>query len=728
MKKIIIYMLSLLVAFIFAACGSDSKVDPISQEPEIPDTSLILANVTTPIEVNVDNELKMISVDVLDKNGIGVEDYNVSISAVDGVEHGSIVSSSVTKTDSSGHATFTYKAPSNVSAVNGQSTVVRLFMVNDGVTITQDVTITFKKINVGVSVPIVVIPNTYKNITLSSNNQAVQMIVQVFEEGTNSPYTSGNVKVSLPNTVLDGIDVGYFAEYIVPVDDNGRAVFNYTGPQDLQELIDSGETGAIFEFHHELNTESVGIIATIHDLSNNYIPANYTLSTSSSDGKQTMGLDTIKQFTYSLKDDLGNLIVDTDILKVVINSKNTLIGELIDATNSGTVVPTLEYNNLEALNNYSFPVKTKTLSGLLPIEIVIDFIDGNQQQKTIKITMNIVVLSGAPTAMSISYAGVEQNASTAKYIEKFVVTVTDAYNNPVSDQNVHGSPYYIAVGGMVEYAVDGSSPSGERTSTSPRLWHGLNDSQGNLESIGGDKAQFTTNTDTFKYVDLANDKLVLFGQGYVYEALGKWDLESSSDTALELKDNYYGTDREGLYFAVGHNHRVDLCFPDARQYVGNMKSNTYQIKDGHAFIEFEYDYHLTGKDIMIWVNMTGFQADNGTITRIGEATKHTLRGMGLKTDNLYTLAAGSNQVPLRFNISHENAPEWYRNGHFGYAVEGTCFVEEILDSSNAYDARECYNGGVVFVDLLVSNPSAEECSITLKSINVASEFNGVTYP
>ena len=120
--------------------------------------------------------------------------------------------------------------------------------------------------------------------------------------------------------------------------------------------------------------------------------------------------------------------------------------------------------------------------------------------------MNIVVFSGPPTAMSISYAGVEQNATVAKYIEKFAVTVTDAYNNPVNTQP------YIAVGAIVEFAVDGSSATGERNEASPRLWHGLNDPHGTLEAIGGNRAQFTTASDIFNHVDINNERLVVFGK------------------------------------------------------------------------------------------------------------------------------------------------------------------------------------------------------------------------
>jgi len=627
-------------------------------------------------------------------------------------------------TGADGFANFDYTSPA-VLPTNGTTTELQLdFQDDSNQTITQYILLTFNAIGGGtdtnVSIPVVVIANSYKNITLTSNSQNIQMEIQVFDESTNTPYTTGNVKVSLPDSVLTGTNVGSFTEYVVPVSTNGRALFNYTGPQDLQSLVNAGETGASFAFYHEENSGNREGVTVTYDLSSSYIPANYILTTSSADGNQTMGLQTMKTFTLYLKDDQGTLTDDADITQIVIESKNTLIGKLVDTANGGVNVPLITLNGTDASNSMSFPIQTDTLSGLLPIEITVTFKDANSVSQTLIINMNIVVFSGPPTAMSISYAGVEQNSTTAKYIEKFTISVTDAYNNPVNSRP------YLAVGSMVEYAVDGSSATGTRTTISPRLWHGTIDSRGVLESTAGNKAQFTTTINTFNYVDINNDKLVVFGAGFVYEALGKWDIDTVANQLLGLKDDYFGTTRLDLGFAVGHNNRQDLCSVDQREYVGNMKANNYQLSDaGHALIEFEYDYHLTGKDIMVWANLTGFQADNNNTGRIGEAKKHTLRGNGLVSPETWTLIGGSTAVSLPFSVEHENAPERYKNGHFGFSVTGNCIVHGILDWSNRHDARECTNK-VGYVDLNVSNPGAEDCTISIDSINVSSEFSGVS--
>ncbi len=698
-------------------------------------TDYNLTNATTPLVVNIDNEVKRISVDVVNSNGIGIAGQDVSITVVNGVQFGSITSASTVQSDSNGRATFFYKAPASVANVDGQSTTVTLSMTNDGNTVTQDVTLNFVKIDVDTTVPIVFIIGD-KERSLTSNGQPVVMEIQVLEQGTLTPYTQGNVRVSLPANVIDGVNVGRFSAYTVAVDPgNGIATFNYTAAQDLQALIDSNETNATFQFFHEDNPTNQESITVVYDLNNTYIPANYILSTSSDDDSQTMGLNELKQFTYYLKDDQGTEIPNEDITKVTITSQNTLIGKLKDETNGGNEEITLVYNGAGAVNGKSFPIQTNTISGLLPIEITVDFIDGNGQADTRTIIMNVVVFSGPPTAMSITYAGVEQNSTIAKYIEKFSITVTDTYNNPVNTRP------YVAVGAMVEYAVDGSSATGNRGATSPRLWHGAFDTHGDLNTIGGDKAQFETVTDVFKYVDFDNDRLVVFGAGFVYEALGKWDIEDSgSANILNLRDTYTGSDRVGLYYAAGHNNRQNLCAGDGRENIGNMKANNYQLDTtGHALVEFEYDYDLTGKDIMIWTNLTGFQADNNKTGRIGEAQKHTLRGNGLvhEPSGGYSLLKGESGT-ARFYIWHENAPELYKNGHFGHAIASgsNCAFRRVKSSNHIYDingtvtsridARVCNNGGSnvgsAYIEYFIQASADEGCRFNISRVNPAREF------
>jgi hypothetical protein len=681
----------------------------------ISDSLYNLTGVTSEVVVSSPNQISTINAYIVDKDGIGVAGKIVSITAITDSRYGQITSGSSVESDASGKVSFTYQGPNSIDAIDGNSTEVSLILKDGDIVDKQPVKISFKKsVTVEEAKPIVIALNAYKDINLTSNSQSKNISIQVFKD--NAPYTEGKVKVMLPSKVFDGVDVGYFASYEASIGSNGIAEFTYTGPQDLQALIDANDTGSAFKFYHEDNPTQYQEINMHYVPDNGYTPANYILSSVSQDDKYTMGLENTKSFTLYLKDDKGNNIDSEQIKSISIESTNTVVGMLID-TATQNEVSTLSYSDSKATNEKSFTVKTGTTSGLLPIKIDVTFDDNNGESQSISIMMNLSVFSGPPTAFSISYVGVEHNATIGKYIEKFAVSATDAYNNPINTRP------YISTGALVEYAVDGSNLDGVRTTTSPRLWHGANDSKGKIEQLGGNTAQFVASTDAFKYVDIDNDRLVLFGAGYVYEALGKWDLASVSDNTVELKDSYYGTDRDDLYSAIGHNNRQDLCSEDAREYIGSMKSSTYQLdENGNVLIEFEYDYHLTGKDIMVWVNLTGYQADQGIVTRVGEAQKHTLRGYGLMSRETYTLASGAKNVILPFYIRHENVPEFYRNGHFAFAYHG-CQVDSIIDYSNWYDARDCRNE-VVYVDLNVSNPKKDDCTIQLVNIEVSPEFRG----
>ncbi len=680
-----------------------------------------LINGSSPVVVSFAGEIKEISVQLVKSDGTPQSGETIIAKSIP-MAFGTISVSNVI-TGEDGYARFSYVSADPLT--DGKQPLELYYDdTESGERVFSIIDIDIKKQTV-VSQPQVVIPNDKKENTLTLNNELVELAIKVFEGGTNTPYSEGKVKVELPRNVTDGVDVGSFEAYEVDIV-NGVAVFKYTGPNDLQGLIDSLENESVFQFYHEDYYEGKQPVKMIYIPGSGYIPINYELIINSDDGKFTMGLLKEKTFSIILKDDQGSEVPDADITSITIISKNTLIGKLLK---DGLEVDAL---TITGKNPVNFNIKTNTKSGLLPIEVIVEFVDANGAPNKMIQTINIVVFSGPPTAMSISYAGVSQDESRAKYIEKFAVTVVDTYNNKVNTQP------NISVGGIVEYAVDGSSATGTRTTTSPRLWYGKFDTPyGSVVPIGGNQAKFDTavGLNKFQYVDFANEKLVVFGEGYVYEALGKWDISAGTTLdSLALTDDYFGITRNNLFYAVGHNYRLDLCSSDGREYVGAAESDTYQIDvEGTALINFMYDYHLTGKDIMLWVNLTGYQADTGTTIRIGEVQKHTLRGNGLIAPDSYILPKGSGARSLYFGIRHENAPEHYRNGHFGFAVTGKCSIHNVIDSSNynydnsgiilsVKDARSCDNGGVVYVKLNVSNPTDSDCTIGLDNVIVSGEF------
>ncbi|HIP28703.1 MAG TPA: hypothetical protein EYG82_05955 [Sulfurovum sp.] len=692
-------------------------------------SEITLINETKFLEVHANNEVRNISVDVVNGNGIGVKGKEVSISAISGMEYGAITGASTVTTDGAGRAIFTYTAPNDISTVEGKSTTVTLSTrKEDNSTIAREVTITFKKQieNNGTSVPVVIAPK--QTISLTSNSQTVQLEIRVLDQATNRPYTTGNVLVIMPKKVLDNIDVGTFASSSVAVE-NGRAIFDYTGPADLKSLIANNDLSSVFKFSHEANTQSEVAITVTYELKDPYVPSNYELITSTQDGNQTMGLLAQKTFSIFLKNDKGDLVSDSQINKVTIRSVNATVGKLI---NAGATVDTLAFTGANAINNKSFVVATFKLSGLLPINIKVDFTDANGKAQSLSTIMNVIVFSGPPTAISISYVSTTQDAGRAKYIEKLAISVTDEYGNRV---NTNPS---IAVGAIAGYTVDGRESSGVETHLTRRLFYGRQDvasgsANGEIVPSAGNKARFVADpSGVFKYVNAEgsnSDKLVIFGERKNYEAMGKWDFAKDGNSILALQDNYYGIQRSGLYYAVGHNYYQDLCRADGREWLGNADSDTYTVDDkGTATVNYSYDYHLTGKDVLIWVNLDGFQPDTGKRTRIGEVTKHTLRGTGLtKVPSAgYSLAKGESGT-AHFVIWHENAPERYRNAHFAWAIKGgsTC-TPTLVATSNNFDARTCSNGassdGTSYVTYAIQAPADKECTFNIERITVSSEF------
>jgi len=80
-----------------------------------------------------------------------------------------------------------------------------------------------------------------------------------------------------------------------------------------------------------------------------------------------------------------------------------------------------------------------------------------------------------------------------------------------------------------------------------------------------------------------------------------------------------------------------------------------------------------------------------------------------------------------FDIWHENAPERYRNGHFGWRVKegSTCTIDAgTTISTNQFDARSCIAAdGHAFIRMNISNPDPDaDCSFDITGLVVSNEF------
>jgi len=690
-------------------------------------------------------------------NGVPVSGKEVSMLAFD-KKYGDILNGYKVRTDNGGYATFVYVAPTTLDDVN--ATTINLTMqFNEGANhLESNATIIFSEttdsIEGNVTLPIVVIPSNLREITLDSNSKTIDIVIRVYKDI--SPYKQGKVKVELPEKVLNGVDVGSFDAYEVEVNDQGMATFRYTGPSNLQALINNNDTESIFKFYHVENAQDKQEMRVLYQLPQNpHITRNYEIDIITS-GDFSMGIPE-KEKTFNVllkaKDGAGNNadLNKEQITKITVETTNSTIAQILDTSNN-TLVDSLE---LMADNNSPFILISKKLSGLVPVRITVEFSDANGDPQTISTIVNVRVFSGPPSAISISYVGTGQDSIRAKYIEKFAISATDEYGNRVNTKP------NITLGAIVGYAVDGLEATKIESHNTRRLFYGKSSidngsANGEIKALG-DKDVKTTEfedntaarTDVFQYVNAEGnntDKLVIFGTRKNYEAMGKWDIELGGDNhTLTLQDNYYGIDRSDLSYAVGHNYYQDQCRQDGREWVGSTDSETYQLdEEGTVVISYKYDYHLGGKDALVWVNLDGIQPDTGKKTRIGEVNKAPLRTAGLtKTPTAGFKLAKGTSAAVTFKIWHENAPERYRNAHFAYDVKSgsTCYSREIA-SSNYLDARTCNNVilgdddnnastppvafgnsfGGTYVSFYLEAPLDKDCTFDLENITVSSEF------
>ena len=583
-----------------------------------------------------------------------------------------------------------------------------------------------------ITLPVVVIPNSLKKMTLTSNSKNIEISIKVFKDIV--PYTKGTVKVELPTKVLSGIDVGLFDSYEVAVNEQGIAVFNYTGPSNLKALMENNDFSSIFKFYHSENSENKQDLKISYDIDDEvYTPIDYSLTIATKDSDFSMGIPNLeKTFSILIKNAKEDIVTDIKITKIEVETQNALVAKLLNIDTK------LLENKLELAkeNNSNFILVSKKLSGLVPIKVVVEFIDINKEKKSLSTVINIRVMSGPPSAISISYLSSSQDFRRGKYEEKFAVSVTDEYGNKVNTQP------YISLGAIVGYSVDGSAPSSEETNNTKRLYYGKDNiangtANGLIDALDDDMVnttQFeeTLNSDVFKWIkaDKKNsDKLVVFGVGKNYEAMGKWDFNKINNSTLSLQDDYFGINRDELFYAVGHNYYQDQCQDDGREWRGSTDSEKYQLdKEGTAVVSYKYDYQLMGKDALIWVNLNGYQSDTAKHTRIGEVLKHTLLGKGIRSTPEGGYALEKNTMAyVTFEIWHSATNRRYRNAHFSWRKKegSTCGIVS-YHSSNEYDARTCKNGysneGATYVTLLLETPTDKSCTFNLGELYIADEF------
>jgi len=562
-------------------------------------------------------------------------------------------------------------------------------------------------------ISVVLISDEY-NVTL--NSETVSISMNVFN-GLMQPIESGNVKVSYPSDVLLGRDVGYFDSTDVPVV-NGRATFLYTAPKDLE----NNTTSLKFKFYYETDfTNYDEFTINIDPAQNQIILTTYKIK-SNLESNITMGLVSSKMLSFNIQDENGNVLEDSNITSITVKLLNPALGDLVST--NGNVSKTYSSDK----NNISLRLDTQKISGIIPIQVFAKFKDANDDDQNITEVYNIVVLSGPPTAMSMIYNGTSYT-DDGLYQENYTILVTDKYQNRV---NTNPGLSLSMISGYAKDANDGRRLFSYPDINSSRQ----GDSPGSMDPINNifEVAERNGYKPDFTKVDTDNDVLFTFGQGYTYNASGKWDIDINGVASNQLKliDTFEAnTTVDNIGYAIGHNYRQDVCKAGV-EYVGQVfvDGNTSIIdKDGIAKVKINYPYYLGGKTIFISAEIVGKTSDDNLISKFSEVKKLTLRTTGFK-ETIANVSAGADSVTIYLPVMLKDAAEWYRNSNFGGQITASDNIE-INPNNISYHGQLNSCGippsgsdeGVAFVKITDVNETQNKAgTITLKNIVTADEF------
>jgi hypothetical protein len=660
----------------------------------------------SPLTFTKNSEKRKFSVKVLDENSAPVQNGSVSFIYPETSLNAGTITPAVAQVKE-GVADFQFEAPANLNTL---SSAVFTFYYNDDKVNSKDLTVYYR-----LYVPPVTPPDpvpTYKTVTSPSsltilqNSQVYNINVSVFDS-YNVPVNKGKVKIIYPSSVLSGIDVGSFSPSEATVSD-GKASFVYTGPSDLASLVNSGNTGSTFQFYYEDDISHRSNLSIIYNPTpGDIIPTSYKILFQPQDGSYEMSLQEKKPFAITIVDKDNNLVADADIHELNISVENIAISSLQDS--SGNLSTSLKYTGK---NSITATFISNTKSGLAPLHVSGYFRDINGKDILIDDTFNIVIQSGPPTAISFSYIGTSQDTDRAKFIEQFAISVTDRYFNPIS---THPN---ISVGAIVGYALKDKDDYESRIFEDSAV----------LGTLHADTFDLNQNINlSTTDIDLANDQLATFGNGYVYPASGGWSFDNFDSLTLSLSPGQYdGDDTSDLGYAIGHNLRQDPCIL-GRKWLGQtkLKDDTTTLDDqGTAVIELSYDYYLTGKDIVLYANIVGQDNQLARELKIGEAQKRTLRGHGIYFDNKTFSTKSTSGESGSFCLWMKDTPEPYRNANFGYdglSIGDDCAsytltpIPSPVSSCNSNLGHSC-------LIVTASAVATKECTVSVSDSWIRSEF------
>ncbi len=485
---------------------------------------------------------------------------------------------------------------------------------------------------------------------------------------------------------------------VVETDEFGQAVFAYTPPSPIVEndfsiefcLEDNASLCTNVDIN--LTTGTVDTNDTNGtDVGNDFV--NYGITFITSDGTNTLGLDERKLYVASLIDkDTQTIIPSSQVEKITIESKKPDILKLIDPSDAiGAAVAKLEITGKSSINVYL--KAAQNISGLSDIKVTINYKTNKGASRELIRTYAIAVLSGPPTAISITSAGVSYNFEEKWFEHKFLISASDKYNNKINT-----SPT-IAAGVMAGYAKDSNGDRmiyGQNSKRDLGIYANLTGSTAQVELDAVSVAPFSTfDTITLQGVDLSRDIVAIFGNVRTYEANGKWEIDSVSNASkLILSDSYEGEDYAGVGFAVGHNYRSNLCSSEYLEYQVKVDSTdgTYKLdNEGKTFVTVKFPAtYMPGKKVGLMVNLISENPETGKQLRGGEVKFTTLQ-------SFQGLSGLSTSIPKGTTVEVT---------HYGFVETGTVDVWRLNNSTFSCNTTDSTNINNI---ILIEKNNPEDC-------------------
>lgn len=513
------------------------------------------------------------------------------------------------------------------------------------------------------------------------NGESIKLNVKV-SNAQGSPMADGVVRAIYP-TEWSKTDVGVLLNDVVKVE-GGRATFEFRAPNDMNRTnyyLSQNSEGNFTKWYFSYNdtpADEKYITIEYRPIADQVVITNYEMEFQSIDiSSNIFPIESQYTFTVKLLDQDKNLVDSSKVSNISVQLKSSLLG-ILQKDNTTTL--SADINNS---NSFSFVLKSGTKSGTVPVIATITYRDNNGNTQTMTKAYSVIVQSGPATAMSINLINTEASEEYAGFKSRYEVKVIDRYGN-----SINTTPTF-STGIIAGYAgFSAQTPSNARFSHANGEYGKINKETNELNVTNN---SFDTNV-----IELGNDTLVTFAQGYSYNVSGNFDFEVQDANRVKLSEELaLGQDETNVSYALGHNYRQIIGTANEAVARAVSEDGNYTINsEGRAIIDLYYDPYLVGKDVILWINLVGdkvYSDTNSSSGHFGEAKVLTLLGKGISVSNeVMSIPKSGSAVTSIYYVTIEQSVEDYRHGRFRYNTdikgEVDCNVSDSMNGSTTSNA------------------------------------------